>query len=273
MKNHTTIRGLLYDYVCNQLDPDRHHFVETHLASCPACSESLKRVQAAVAILRRPENSPADVQSQEYWNGFVAAVDSRIRQEKVSPAPARRYMEELIGTLMMFRRRYALAAAGALAVLFVAFLVWQQLTPREEQQLAQETVKPTRAVESASNRMDQYLRRSKALLVGIENMKTGDGHSIDLSAERNASRNLVREARYFRRQRLDPRSQKLMGDLEKILIELSNAHETGNAPDVELLRNGIQQENLLFKIRMAENTARFANARYTAPHEKQIAGD
>jgi len=100
-----------------------------------------------------------------------------------------------------------------------------------------------------------------ALLVGIENMKTGEGGAVDLSAERRASRDLVQEARYFRQLRLDPRSERLMGDLEKIFIELSNSHDSRSRPDVELLRSGIQQENLLFKIRMAENTARFSYAR------------
>jgi hypothetical protein len=63
---------------------------------------------------------------------------------------------------------------------------------------------------------------------------------------------LVREARYLKQQPLDVRSRQLMNDLERILIELANTEEQNDLPNVEIIRGGIHQENLLFKIRMAE---------------------
>jgi hypothetical protein len=63
----------------------------------------------------------------------------------------------------------------------------------------------------------------------------------------------VHEARYLRNQPLDARSAELVGDLEKIMIELANLEEEHDLPNVELIRTGIRRENLLFKIRMAEN--------------------
>ena len=59
-------------------------------------------------------------------------------------------------------------------------------------------------------------------------------------------------------------AEKLIGDLEKILIELANIKEESGLPNVEIVRGGIHQENLLFKIRMAEamyDTTRFMKIR------------
>jgi hypothetical protein len=83
-------------------------------------------------------------------------------------------------------------------------------------------------------------------------MKHEPGRSFDLSAEREVSRDLIKEARYLREQDIDRRSARLIEDLNKILIELANLEDEHDLPDVEIIRGGIHQENLLFKIRMAE---------------------
>jgi hypothetical protein len=49
-----------------------------------------------------------------------------------------------------------------------------------------------------------------------------------------------------------------VSDLEKILIQLENIKSQHDLPDVEIIRGGIHQENLLFKTRMAE--ARYDSA-------------
>ena len=52
---------------------------------------------------------------------------------------------------------------------------------------------------------------------------------------------------------MEARSARLIGDLEKILIELANIEEDQDIPNVEMIRSGIRRENLLFKIRMTES--------------------
>jgi anti-sigma factor RsiW len=110
-----------------------------------------------------------------------------------------------------------------------------------------------RGVQYASDRVTQYFRRSKILLVGIANMQEDQDHQLDLSAERRTSKALVKEARFLRQQNdIDPRTRGLIEALNRILIELANLAESNQAPGVEIIRGGIRQENLLFKIRMAE---------------------
>ena len=58
-----------------------------------------------------------------------------------------------------------------------------------------------------------------------------------------------------------------MNDLEKILIELANIEEHRDLPNVEIVRGGIRQENLLFKIRMAE--AMYDSSEFTYANEQR----
>ena len=88
--------------------------------------------------------------------------------------------------------------------------------------------------------------------MGITNISAVQGQTVDLSVERQAARGLIRQARYLDQQSLDERSRELIKALERILLELANMKQEADLPDVEIVRSGIHQENMLFKIRMAE---------------------
>jgi hypothetical protein len=131
-------------------------------------------------------------------------------------------------------------------------------------------VKPPTLESTQLTEMDkkigQYFRKSKTLLIGISNMNLESDHPVDLSTERKVSRQLVDQVRYLREQPMDINSAKLIGDLERIQIELANLKENNDNPQIEMVRNGIHKENLLFKIRMAESRydqPRFINANNT----------
>jgi hypothetical protein len=89
-------------------------------------------------------------------------------------------------------------------------------------------------------------------MVGLMNMKPANGDQPDLITEQTVSRELIQEARYLSQQNIDERTKRLITDLEKILIELANIEEAYDLPDIEILRAGIRQENLLFKLRMGD---------------------
>ena len=80
----------------------------------------------------------------------------------------------------------------------------------------------------------------------------GEDLGADLQAEREASRELVNEARALREEALDVNSARLINDLEKIQIELANMTPDDASPGVAMLRQGIESKNLLFKLRIAE---------------------
>ena len=73
-----------------------------------------------------------------------------------------------------------------------------------------------------------------------------------MPTERRVSRELVLEARALRQESLDANSARLINDLEKIQIELANMTPDDAAPGVDMIRQGIESKNLLFKLRIAE---------------------
>ncbi len=163
------------------------------------------------------------------------------------------------------QRRFMVATGGAVAVLG---LLWFGSNEWMRRQTAhpEPPLNTVQHVENTVDPMGQYLRRSKVLLVGLSNLKTADGSPVDLSVERTVSRELIREARNLGEEHLDPRSVLLLRDLQKILIELANMEQQSDLPNVEIIRSGIEQENLLFKIRMAEATrdsVRLIHAKYS----------
>jgi len=80
-----------------------------------------------------------------------------------------------------------------------------------------------------------------------------DDQPADLRTEQRISRELVSEARVLRQEPLDLHSARLISDLEKIQIELANMGPENSSPGVALIRQGIESNNLLFKIRIAES--------------------
>ncbi len=246
MSTHSDTKNNLYEYLTGELPPPEHERVEDHLTKCSRCSADAEKIRAALAAIPSwKAGSPADERPDEFWSSFAERVLAS------SPPPKPSFWavcrETLFSALSM--RTAITATVGAAAVL-AAVLVSER--PRDMQRPTTEAPQGP-AVVPANDRMSDYFRKSKMLLVGISNMKTEGNAPIDVSAERRVSQKLLTEARYLQTTPIDPRSARLIGDLEKILIQLSNLKDEGSAENVEIIRGGIHQENLLFKIRIAES--------------------
>jgi hypothetical protein len=248
MNDHEEIRLLLYDFAAGELLPDRRGVVESHVAGCADCRADLEGIRALLAALPDGTASPADERPASYWARFPENVEKQIRNlEAVRTAiPARRN----VSARSLFPYRPAFAAAGTLGLLVAAFFAASRLA------LPPATAPVGDAVVSASvppdSAVGDYFRRSKALLVGLTNLDVSEGNSIDLDAERRKSGELLDEARRLRRRPLDPRSARVIDDMERIFLKAKNIDRGHPADDVSMLREGIERNNLLFRVRMSE---------------------
>ncbi|MBI4534777.1 MAG: zf-HC2 domain-containing protein [Ignavibacteriae bacterium] len=260
MSEHSNISRMLYEYLKGELDPDDYGKVDEHLLHCTRCQKDIRELNAAISIFR-PVVRPSEERSEEFWNTFALEVEQNIQRTEQHG-----WKERITETLQQWsptRRWVIVGMAGAAVTLVLAVIASRTtFTPGVE-----ETPPEVTELESAAlniDRMSQYFRKSKTLLVGLTNMKMFDDQPVDLNAERQASRELIHEARYLKRQPIDMRSAQLINDLERVLIELANLEESSDIPDVQLIRSGIRHENLLFKIRMAESlydSSRFVRVR------------
>jgi hypothetical protein len=102
-------------------------------------------------------------------------------------------------------------------------------------------------------RLNKFFRRSRTLLVGVSNMDPAGDGGYGFEGERKVSWSLLREARYLKTGPVDQRSSRLLEDLNQLMTELANSDSPSRHPGVELVREGIENKNLLFKLRMRES--------------------
>jgi hypothetical protein len=108
-------------------------------------------------------------------------------------------------------------------------------------------------------------QRSRLLLTGIANAPAHD----DLTIEKHASRELLAEMRVLRELSNDPEADRLLTAIEPIMLKLANATEASGARDVDIVRAGIREQNLLFRLRIAE--AEYAPNTFILTREDQRA--
>jgi hypothetical protein len=228
--------------------------VEEHLPNCEGCAADLEALRHVLGAIQEQGERPSDLLPAAYWTAFANEVEARIAADAARTLTANRFEEWW--TFLTGRWKIVLGITTAAAVTLIAVLILRSPPPEPA---TTETAAAV-SVDTSAARMGQYLRRSKSLLVGVFNMPLPDSGITDLSAERKTSRELVEEARALGRESLDPRGKRLVGDLQKIFIELANASDHEMTPTVELLRSNIERDNLLFKVRMAETA--YGNAQF-----------
>jgi len=250
------VRHLLDEYAAGELTPEAARSCDEHIAGCPSCRADLREIREARAVLHRGLTLPSEERDEEFWRAFASSVEARLgtpaRRNPFADAAAR------MAAFIHANRRPLLAGSGALAAAALAAFFWLRIPAPGEPALAG----GTGIADTAAAKLHDYLQRSKVLLIGVENARSAGGAPPDLSLERRQSRALVTEARLLRGEPLDARSARLVRELEKIMIQLSNTDERR---DVEIVRTGVRQNNLLFKIRMTESVLESGSAERTIP--------
>jgi hypothetical protein len=247
---HREVRALLYEYIRGELEPAGSRRVQEHLAHCNRCFAEYQVLKEGIRVVPSRREKPSERRSELFWRDFSLGVEQRLQVKRRRIGFRRRFWDEA-EWFFLFRKPYAIALSTSVALVAFAAVLWFGRIAPVSTGPPHLTVAPTNA-QRVDAEVGDYLRRSKILLVGITNISAAEGQSVDLSVEREAARGLVRQARYLDRQSLDERSRELIKALERILIELANMKQEADLPDVEIVRSGIHQENMLFKIRMAE---------------------
>jgi len=229
--------------------------LQAHLADCAKCRAALTEMQevlSAVGAPRQPE------MPEHFWEGYWHRLVARMeKDERAAPEPA-------FAPLRLWKWLRAkwheqplfipvARTAGILALLFAGVLVGHYWWPQPE--TPQITSSPPPQVQPVQARAEQWLERSKILLIGVVNEDFSDPAQADFSQQRQISRNLVTEARTLRRE-ISPAANgqllQLMSQLELILLQIANLEAEHDLSAVELVRDGIARDGLLLKINIAE---------------------
>jgi hypothetical protein len=184
---------------------------------------------------------------------FEADVWNQLRARLPQQQPAKRW------SWLAMPQRWAVA--GAFAVLLVcAFLLGRWSRPPG-------TVAGNSGIQAVSEQaardrvllvaVGDHLDRTQMILVELVN--TRPGRSVDISAEQSAARQLLDDNRLYRQtaaQMQDRAVADLLDQLERTLVDLSHRPTTLSASEFEDIRQRIEAQGLLFKVRIIGSEVR-----------------
>jgi hypothetical protein len=228
--------------------PDEERALAAHLDSCAACQpvwQQIRTTLAAVDAAAVPE-PPADFE-RVMW----ARVQGELESMKIAERP-------------WWSLRHLIPAAGLAAVLLAMFAIgryWPGATPSEPGQTEPQAV-PVAAAATQSERallvaMDDHLERSELLLVELMNAPAND--ALRLGFERATADDLLSSGRLYRQTATQTGNVYLaamLEDLEAVLMEVARSPETLKAKDMNALRTRIEQDDLIFKVRVVTDEIR-----------------
>jgi len=226
----------------------------THLAECQTCraaAESLAATLNACDTWIVPEPGP------EF---------SRSTWARLAPELRRNDFRHWLGPFSLasfFNTRVWIAASGAAALVIVAFLAgrgtspWYANTPSHPEQTLTSGLSPQARERILAISLADHLDRAGRLLTEVANLSEGDAAA--LSSEQSRAQDLVNEGRLMR-QWLSGRGRAatlpLFDDVERFMMELANAPDRVDATEIRDLKQHMDSESLLFKVRIIESNLR-----------------
>ncbi|MGB7621231.1 MAG: hypothetical protein WBN92_02675 [Terriglobia bacterium] len=234
MKHLTEEQLILYYY----RDLAETASVETHLALCDECRRHDEDLRATLGAV---ESSPLPERPESYG----AEVWIRLRPRLAKP-PRFDWM-----TLFQPRRLAALTTLAALIV--VAFLAGRYW-PRPE-------VNPPLVISArAQDRIlllavGEHLDRSQRVLLELVN--TAPDGPVNIFAEQQRAEELVAANRIYRQAATragEAGIANVLDDLERVLLEIARGPSELSAADLEEIRQRIENQGILFKVRVTDST-------------------
>jgi hypothetical protein len=240
-----------------ELDMKTRKKLDRHLAACPACSGLLQEMKGTLETMA---GDPTPDPGPEFWDGYWDALVLRLGSETMDARPVASSSRPRTDGVRTWAR-WALGAAAAASFLIIGFFIGRnldRLSPRGP--LPASTAGPAAAPASAEtpllSRTSRYLQRSKMLLLAVVNFDqaASDFYGLNPPLQKRTSAELMREGAVLKKELRgeDPRLERLLSELEMIFLQIANLKAEGDLSEVELIRTGLEQNDILFRINLSE---------------------
>ncbi len=238
--NHLSEEQLILHYYGEE---DDALAAERHLGECEDCRTlygSLQRTLNVVDSLPVPE--PGAEYGEQVWKRIEHRLPARRRARWLWALPA--------------PWRWAAASAAFAALLVAAFLAGRFYPhPRQPVQLA--AADPQAGERILLVAVGDYLERSQMVLIELANAHSPG--SLDISSEQERAVDLVSENRLYRQtagHTGDSAVASVLDELERVLLDITHAPSRLSAGELEKLRQRLEAEGILFKIRVLGSNVR-----------------
>jgi hypothetical protein len=215
---------------------------ERHLEECGDCRgmyASLQRVLNVVDTLPVPERS-ADYGAQ-VWQRIEHRLGARRRT----------------GLWMLGGSWRWAAAAAAFAGLMVTAFLAGRFYPQHKQPAQLASADSQNGERVLLVAVGDYLERSQMVLIELTNANPKG--TKDISAEQERAGDLVTETRLYRQTAArtgDTRITGVLDELERVLVDITHAPSNMTSSQLEELRQRLEAEGILFKIRVLGSNVR-----------------
>lgn len=209
--------------------------VQRHLAECESCRAEFRTLQR---VLNTVDSLPVPERNGEYG----AQVWRRIQPRMGRTARARWWTGHGF-------RNWALAA-GMAAVIVPAFIAGRHQAPPQPAQTADNKQARERVLLVA---VGNHLERSQVILAELANAGAPGKGRLDISYEQSAAHDLVESNRLYRMTAAstgDTATANVLEELERVLLDVANGPSDVTPGQLEQLRRRIQDEGILFKVRV-----------------------
>jgi hypothetical protein len=265
LKKHVSDR--LYDFVSGALQEGERSAIENHLARCQKCSAERRRVEEAIQALdARRDESPT--LSEGYWEGYWKAIEVRLKASQPPSGGLEKFLEIFRGedTRGALSPKFAYGLLGfVLGTIVTLGILYPYIGKRPPFEATQQPVEQAQAQPAAtesptlssltqeiSQPLIQFFQKAKAFLIAVKNTDESRETPTDLASEQETSKRLAAECRNLKRFPLDPREQQLLSELDVVLVQLSKVRSERDSLKLDLVKEGIERNNLVMRIRVHE---------------------
>jgi hypothetical protein len=265
MKRCRAFEKRIPEAIYGELESKARGELDRHLASCRKCSALYRALAETVGQMSA---RPAPDREADFWAGYWDGLERRLARESVrsEAGKAKTEAKAPVSAIRPSRafpiRRWVYTAAGAAVFLSVGiFLGRTFFRPSPDLGPASRGagegpsfVAP--AEPSLGVRASRYVRRSKVILLALVNSDPGteEFFSLGLPLQKKTSQELVLEAAALKKElrSSDRRLERLVSDLEMILLQIANLKPQADSSAVEVIKAGIESRDIFFKIDLSE---------------------
>jgi len=225
--------------------------VRAHLDACEACRAEYASLQRVLNVV---DSAPVPERSANYGAQVWGRLQPSLRWDRPPGLswwrfwPAPRW-----------------AAAALVATLIVAAFLAGRYYPKS--QPAVQTANAGQVRERILLvAVGDHLERSQTVLLELVNAQPGQ--SLDVASERERAGDLVAENRLYRQTAArtgDTRVASVLDDLEPVLLEIAHGPDRLTPEEVESLRQRIEGDGILFKVRVVGSTVRHREEKAAPP--------
>ncbi|HUS19140.1 MAG TPA: hypothetical protein VMZ25_05785 [Terriglobales bacterium] len=217
--------------------------IRRHLEACTECAAQWKQLQAVMAAV---EPSAVPERGEDYGAQVWQQVRYRLPDTR-----------EVSAWRQWFPRQRLVFAGGLAAIILAAFLAGRMTQAPAGPDTATRVPTAEQKERVLLVAVGSHLEHSQMVLVELVNSEAKG--KVDISSEQERVRDLLSANQLYRQSAQksgDPAVNEVLSELERVLVEIANGPSEVDAKQLETLRQQIQAQGILLKVRIIGDKVR-----------------